>query len=137
MSTLNPIVYIIDDDGIVVGAEHEFSQISNLVIVHDLSGFNPAIGQPAFSLSGVAFLKTIITQIRSSNLSIKTIKLTPRAGGVDIAISRQDYYVKFFMGGDPVIQAGQYLAARHQFTKKHIQPRQYLDVRVPGKIFYK
>jgi hypothetical protein len=34
-------------------------------------------------------------------------------------------------------QAGQFLATRNQFNDTNTQPAEYLDVRVPGKVFYK
>jgi len=41
------------------------------------------------------------------------------------------------MGGDALVQTGQFLAARKEFDISKKQPPEYLDVRVSGKIFYK
>jgi hypothetical protein len=63
--------------------------------------------------------------------------LPPKAQELDLRASDQSYYVKFYLGGDAMIQTGQYLAARQKFAQTKQQPGEYLDVRVSGKIFYK
>jgi hypothetical protein len=63
--------------------------------------------------------------------------LPSTAEELDIHTPDRPYYVKFYLAGDALLQTGQYLASRHQFDTTNSQPAEYLDVRIPGKIFYK
>jgi hypothetical protein len=77
-----------------------------------------------------------LAQTRRAGVPIKSLTFPPLAQELDLATEDQPYFVKFYLGGDPLVQAGTFLAARHQFSSG-VKPSVYLDVRVPGKIFYK
>jgi len=89
------------------------------------------------SASSAKFINTVIAQSKRANVPIVSFVLPNTAQEVDLRTSDKPYYVKFYLGGDALIQTGQFLAARHQFDATNSQPSEYLDVRVAGKIFYR
>lgn len=129
--------YIVDRAGIVVGQKSEFNHMAKLPSINDRSRFKTQTGQSAFSSSGVYFINQLSAQLGKAKLEVDSIELPARAQQLNLRVVGQAYYVKFYLSGDPLVQIGQYLAARQHFKRSHIQPRQYLDVRVPGKLYYR
>ncbi len=135
--TSNGGVYIVNHQGRVVGKLTEFPNIRDLVKVNDQSGFNVQIGKHAISASGADFISQLIEQAHRAKVPIKDITLPPKAQELDLTTSDRNYYAKFILNADASQQIGQYFAARHQFDQTNSQPTEYLDVRIPGRIFYK
>jgi hypothetical protein len=131
------IGYIVSSSGVVVAKSTTLPNIKKLMIVDDQSGFNIRIGQPALSANATAFINTIIAECRHYKIPIASLILPATPEELDLRTTDQPYFVKFYLGGDVLDETGQFLAARAQFIKTSKTPSQYLDVRVPGKIFYK
>jgi hypothetical protein len=128
---------VIDAKGTVIGPVADFTSIKNLPLVYDETGFGARKGEAALSRSDVNFILTVIAQAKKNKVPIKSLTFPKSAQELDLRTADKPYYVKFYLGGDPLLQSGQLLAARHQFEQSDKQPKQYLDVRVAGKIFYK
>ena len=129
--------YIVDRAGIAVGSELRLPAVKNLPLVDDQSGYKISVGSQVLSIGSVSFINQLVAQAKISKVTISNITLPPLAQELDLKTSDKPYYTKFFLGGDPSIQIGQFLAARHQFAANHQDPTQYLDVRVAGKIYFK
>lgn len=125
--------YIVDSQGVAVGKSQSYPSINNLTTVIDRSGFRAGDGQQVMSADSVKFITTLTAQLRQAKVPVASITLPPLAQQLELRTKDKPYFVKFYLGGDPLQQAGQFLAIRHSDT----QPTQYLDVRVPGKVFYK
>jgi cell division septal protein FtsQ len=130
-------LYVIDSQGYVVDKSVNLPAIKSLLTLSDQSGFAITVGQAAMSSADVSFINTLAAQAKHANASISSMTLPALAQELDLRTSDRGYYVKFFLGGDVLQQTGQFLAARHNFDQTGNQPAQYLDVRVPGKIYYK
>jgi hypothetical protein len=129
--------YIIDSQGTAVARPAQLPNLKNLVILTDQSGYNSQVGKQVLSSEAVSFIMYVADQAKSSGVKISSLTLPPLAQEFDLRAAGQPYFVKFYLGGDAKLQVGQYLAARSQFNRSGQGPAEYLDVRVPGKIFYK
>lgn len=129
--------FIVDSQGIVVAKTTDLPKLHALVNLIDQSGYPAVIGQPVIGSSAVDFINIVTKQSTRAKVPISSLSLPPLAQELDLRTSDAPYYVKFYLGGDALTQAGQFLAARHQFAQSHQSPAEYLDVRVSGKIFYK
>ena len=129
--------YIVDSQGVAVTKKADAPQIAGLLVVIDQTGFNTQIGRQIISAAEVNFINTLLAQTKRAKVPIASLTLPPLAQELDLRTSDQGYFAKFYLGGDALVQSGQFLAARHQFEQANSQPSQYLDVRVPGKIYYK
>lgn len=125
--------YIVDSQGVAVGKSQSYPSIKNLSVVTDRSGFNAQEARQVMSAASVKFITVLITQLQHAKVPVASITLPPSAQQLELRTKDKSYFVKFYLGGDPLQQVGQLLAIRHSNT----QPAQYLDVRVPGKVFYK
>jgi hypothetical protein len=70
-------------------------------------------------------------------MQIESLTLPSGLSELDVRIKGQGYYVKFNLLGDGREEAGAYLALKSHLDAGHITPRQYIDVRVEGKGYYK
>jgi hypothetical protein len=128
---------VIDSKGTVVGPASNFQSVKNLPLITDESGFEAGIGHSVLSLTDVHFILTVIAQAKQAKVPFSSLTLPKLAQEVDLRTADRNYFVKFYLGGDALTQSGQFLAARRHFDKTDKHPRQYLDVRVSGKIYYK
>ena len=137
MLSSNSKTYILDADGVVVGTAANFSQIKNLPSLSDQSGLSVQPGQRLLSSDEVGFINQVLAGAKRAKVNVASAILPARGQELDIKTSDQPYTVKFYLGGNATQQVGQFLAARHRFASSKDQPKEYLDVRINGKIYYK
>ncbi|MDO8591326.1 MAG: hypothetical protein Q7R60_00130 [bacterium] len=130
-------LYVVGSNGVVAGLSSQFAGASKLPSVIDQSGFVAAPGKQVLGTEVIAFINTLIAQCQHAGIEVESLTLPATSQEIDLRVQNQLYYVKFYLGGDALNQAGQYLAAKHKFDSDNSQPQQYLDVRVAGKVYYK
>jgi hypothetical protein len=128
--------YAVTTQGVAVNGSGHFDS-KHLTVVEDQSGFSTKAGQQVMSTASVKFIEDLLKQLERANVKVSGLILPPKAQELDLRTIDKSYYVKFYLGGDVLQQTGQFLAARQQFDKDGTQPSEYLDVRVPGKIYFK
>jgi hypothetical protein len=133
----NGHLYLIDAEGRAVSANVTSEGYKELPIITDQTGYDVSTGKQVLSSGNVSFINTVLAQSKHASVPIGSLTLPPKAQDLYVKPADRPYYVKFFLGGDPLSQSGQFLAAHHQFDTAGGQPSEYIDVRVPGKIFYK
>ncbi len=130
-------LYVVGSNGVVAGLSSQLAGASKLPSVIDQSGFGAAPGKQVMGTEVIAFINTVLAQCQHAGVKVQSLTLPAAAQELDLRAENQPYFVKFYLGGDVLLQAGQYLAAKHKFDAENSQPQQYLDVRVIGKVFYK
>ena len=130
-------LYVVGSNGVVTGLSSRLAGASKLPDVIDQSGFAAAPGKQVLGTEAIAFINTLLTQCQRAGVKVQSLTLPATAQELDLRVQNQPYFVKFYLGGDSLNQAGQYLAAKHKFDSEDLQPEQYLDVRVAGKIYYR
>lgn len=133
----NNNLYVVGSNGVVAGLSSQLAGASLLPSVIDQSGFEAAPGKQVLGTEAIAFINTVLAQCQRAGVKVQSLTLPAAAQELDLRAQNQPYFVKFYLGGDALNQAGQYLAAKHKFDSEGSQPEQYLDVRVAGKIYYK
>ncbi len=133
----NNNLYVVGSNGVVAGLSSQLAGASKLPNVIDQSGFTAAPGKQVLGTESIDFINTLLAQCRHAGIKVQSLTLPAAAQELDLRAENQPYFVKFYLGGDALNQAGQYLAAKHKFDSEGSQPEQYLDVRVAGKIYYK
>lgn len=129
--------YVISSEGVAVGQAAEFAGIKNMTKITDDSGFQIKQGARVLNSNEIGFINELLAQCKRAGVPVASLTLPARAEELDLRTADKSYYVKFYLGGNSLIQSGQFLAARHQFASTHQEPSDYLDVRIEGKIFYK
>ena len=129
----NGQVYGIDSGGFLIGSS---GVTDALPLVVDESGFVPELGKQILPQSTMTSITTITTQLAATPTPVSRIVLqssTPYE--LTAYLEGKGYRVKFNMKADAMQQSGALIA-----TLKHlgdIQPSEYIDVRVPGRVYYK
>lgn len=129
-------LYVVGSNGVVAGLSSQLAGASKLPTVIDQSGFEAEPGKQVLGTESITFINSLLAQAHHAGVKVQSLTLPAAAQELDLRAENQPYYVKFYLGGDSLIQVGQYLAAKHKFDSGNSQPEQYLDVRVAGKIYY-
>lgn len=109
----------------------------NLPVVTDETGFKVQIGQEAISDTSVKFIKTVVDQFTAKSLVIQSMKLSTTPYELDVQVRGLPYYIKFNLLSDPLYATGTYFATAKLFSPSNPVPTQYVDVRIPGRAYYK
>ena len=129
--------FIIDSQGRAVAEAYQLPQIKGLPTLNDQSGFAVTNGSRVLNAPTVTFIGQLIAQTKQAKIPLSSLVLPSAPQQLHIRIADQPYYVKFYLGGDPLQQIGQFIAARNRFNTTGVGPTEYLDVRVQGRVFYK
>ena len=130
-------LFVVGSNGVVAAKSAQLSSSAKLPTLIDQSGFEAAPGKQVLGTNSIDFINTLIAQIKYAKVDIGSLTLPAAPQELDLRAAGSSYFVKFDLNGDALLQAGQYLAAKHKFDAEGKGPGQYLDVRIPGKIFYK
>jgi len=130
---------VIDEHGrtIADAGDVESSILDKLPTLQDESSLSLERGSYALPKETVSFVMTVAAQLQEKKLEIQSIVLPAVANEMHIRLRNRPYYIKFNLRGDGRIQAGTLIATKGRLEADHITPRHYIDVRVPGKVFYK
>lgn len=130
-------LYIIGSNGVVINADNQQLASASLPSLIDQSDININPGTRIIGTETVSFINSLLAQCKFAKVNVASLTLPPDPHALELRAEGASYFVKFDLEEDPLIQAGQYLAAKNKFDSEGTQPSQYLDVRVSGKIYYK
>lgn len=125
--------YGIDANGFLIGSSGVTDVLPLLV---DESGLVPELGAQLLPKSTMNSIYTITTQLTASSTPVNYIVLqkdTPYE--LTVYLTGKGYRVRFNTKADAMQQSGALIA-----TLKHLdatQPKEYIDVRVPGRVYFK
>ena len=90
------------------------------------------------SSTDISFIKTVIAQLAAKQVIVSGLTLPVASREIDANIAGVGYIVKFnLQDGKALQQAGTFLATKGRLDSQSITPSQYIDVRVPGRAYYK
>ena len=132
-------IYLIGDSGRVLAKTSEIPGASKFDIptIKDSSNLDFKVGKGVVPSQDVTFITTVSKQLASKNISIQSITLPARAEALDVVVNGSTYTIKFNLLTDPRTAVGQYLAVRSKLERENITVKEYIDVRVEEKVFYK
>lgn len=106
-----------------------------LPVIHDETGEEIGIGKQLLPRNHVQFIETVVYQLDQNDVSVASILLpAQKAYEVNIRLKSKPYVLRFNLAEDPLQQSGAAVAAMKSITA--VTP-QYIDVRVPGRVYYK
>lgn len=130
--------YVVTNTGRIVSPITESESQPQVPQVNDAGGtaYNP--GEYGFAESSVQFIQELQNQFSAKKIAI--VSMTIPAGSIEelrVVPTGVGYSVRFDMTGEAVQQAGTYLAAREYLKENGLVPREYVDARTLGKVFFK
>lgn len=101
--------------------------------VQDATDTDISVGTAVLPEAQVRFLTGLYATLRAAKLPIESMILPSTAANqVDVRLEGKGYYLKFNLLTDPKQAVGSYLASKEKTAAK-----EYIDLRVPEKVFYK
>lgn len=124
--------YVLSAAGYITGR----GVASSLPTVIDETGEEVRVAKQLLPSSHVAFMQTVWYQLTQQGIQVDSLAL-PRgkAFEVDVRLKEKTYYLKFNVTEDAARQSGAAVAVMKQLGNG--TPKEYIDVRVPGKAYYK
>jgi hypothetical protein len=102
----------------------------------DQSHNMPHLGAQYLPSSTIDFVQTIAYQLNAAHMAASAFVLpTGSPYELDVRLSGQSYYVRCNLQADALTQSGAVVATVQQLGAA--LPQEYLDVRVPGRVYYK
>ncbi len=107
-------------------------------VVVDQSSVMPKLGAQYLPSSTIAFIQIVDYQLRSAHVAVSAFVLPPDSPyELDVRLSGQAYLLRFNLEESAQVQSGTAIATTQQLSAQGSLPKTYLDVRVPGRVYYK
>lgn len=132
--------FIIDTKGRVLAVTSEVDSYlwDDLPRVQDQSGLSSERGKIALTSEAVAFIREVSYQLKEKRIPVQSFVLpATSANELRVRVQGMPYFVRFDVRGEGRQQVGTYIAVKQRLEKDGAVPKQYIDVRVPEKAFYK
>lgn len=128
---------IVDSNGVVISEAALVSSAVKDVLprLQDESGLDIKVGFQVLTAETIAFIDNITQQLTAKGLVLDRLVLPKVANEIDIFVKDQNYFIRADITGDARLQMGAFLATRDKL--KDNLPKEYVDVRVEEKVFYK
>ncbi len=133
----NDRAYVLDDRGIVLMDAKDLKTSQKLMTVTDESGLDIQKGSAALSPEQVTYILSLRHQLTASKLSVSKIVLPAQPQQLNVYVDGLSFYGKFLFSTDSRVAAGSFIATKKQLDRSGQKPRQYIDARIPGRVFYK
>ncbi len=105
--------------------------------VTDQSGIPLSLDKPVLSHESIAFIRSIYDQLHSKQIGIQSMVLPSTANQLQVHLADRPYYVKFNFLTDARQQVGSFLAVKQKLETDRVTPKEYIDVRVEERAYYK
>jgi hypothetical protein len=139
LSTQSNGLYVLDGSGraLIAGTQAASLDRLKLPVVADESGLAIRTGKVALPKATVQFIDEVVYQLRQKDITITSLTLPAGTSELHVKMDGVGYFVKFNLYGDAREEAGALIALKQQLEKSKKTPKEYIDVRVEGRVYYK
>lgn len=132
-------MFVLDADGRALITGNQVLKLEELEIpvVTDESDVSIQVGSIALPRATVAFISEVVEQMRTKGVSASSLKLPIGTNELHVSLQGVGYYVKFNVHSSAREEAGVFLAVRDRLLAEKKTPREYIDVRVENKAYYR
>lgn len=133
-------LYYVDNKGKALVDTSRVESTNSVPTVQDDSVLNVDPGKSVLPQYQVSLIVQLNAELRAANLSVQSLTLSDKSvNQLDVRLVGQAYYIKVQMEQDSDIRqiVGAYLAVRKKLDADNTRPGEYVDVRIPEKVFYK
>jgi hypothetical protein len=107
--------------------------------VNDQTALQAQIGKQVVAQTDISFIELVTAQFQAHKINIQSMALPSTLRELDVYLTGLPYFVKFNLAdfANVNLQIGTFLATRNYLISNHITPTQYVDARIPSRVFYK
>ncbi len=132
--------YLINERGKVIYFDkNKVPNTLDIPIVYDKSNTaDVTLGSYIMTTSDVTFVKNLYYEAEQTSTPIQSIEFPVTSNELWVRFKGSEpIFTKFFTEGDVQVQFGAYKAIIMQLSEQGIAIKEYVDVRVEGRVFYK
>ncbi len=137
LATTSGAYYISSDGKPLVRVSDVVNPLSNVTTVTDETNLPVTVGQQILPADTVAFISAVIAQFKATNTPVQSVVLPLEANELQVRVSGEPYVVRFNTLEDARVQVGTFLAVKQRLQGSGVVPKEYIDVRVPERAYYK
>lgn len=131
--------YVVGTNGVALLNVRDGQNVSNLGLrtVNDESGVVIEPGKAALPQEQALFISTVVEQLEKQGLQVESLTIPSSPYDLNVKLVGASYYVKFNILEDPKQQAGSFIALKKKLDSDKVIPKEYIDVRVGERVFYR
>jgi hypothetical protein len=132
--------YLLNSEGTAIIKFNTIKDMNStkLVTLIDQSNSKVYLGKSFISSDSINFIQNIIYQYSKKGLMIQNMTLPNLPFEVDVQSRGESFTVKYNLLNSSSYQIGTYFSTEKYLKTNNLpMPSQYIDLRVPGKAFYK
>ncbi len=128
--------YLVNTEGYVI-AGNNGKAASTTPVVIDQSGIQPKVGSQALPYNDIRSIQLIVGELRDKKIAINSLVLPLAAQRLEVHLAGKSYYVKFSLHEKVQQQIGAYVAVQRKLDREGTKPKEYVDVRVADRVYYR
>lgn len=129
--------YISTDGKPLVKVSEVANPLSNMATLTDETNLPVTIGKQILPTDTVTFVTGVIKQLQATNTPIQSVTLPLEANELQIRVVGLPYVIRYNTLGDPRLETGTFLAVKKHLENSREEPKEYIDVRVDERAYYK
>lgn len=132
--------YILDSQGRALVRQSEVSKginLNSLIIVNDTSSQKIELNKILLTQQQINFIIEVVRQSEARKISPESINLAGGASQLNVKYKDADYFVKYSFFSDARQSSGAYFTIRDQLEQDNKIPREYIDLRIPERVYIK
>lgn len=130
--------YYVSDKGMpLVKVSDIANKPENIPTVTDETNLPIEAGKQVLPSDTVMFIAQLLAHLSSTKIAYESITLPLEANEVRVKPQGASYYIRLNALQDARTQVGTYLAVKNQLKESREQPKEYIDVRVEERAYYK
>jgi hypothetical protein len=137
LATTSGAYYISADGKPLVKVSEVENPLPNILTVTDETSLPITVGKQILPTDTVTFISSVIKQLQSTSTPVETISLPLEANELQVRITGQPYIVRYNTNQDARVQTGVFLAVKKRLEGSGQIPKEYIDVRVEERAYYK
>ncbi|MEK7153150.1 MAG: hypothetical protein AAB834_04330 [Patescibacteria group bacterium] len=132
-------MFLLDANGRALMPANQAPKLEGLRIpvVNDQSDVRVEAGRVVLPKAIVAFIDEIVGQHEAKSIKIISLALPPGTNELHVRLEGAGYLVKYNLHGDAREEAGSFLALKAHLEAERKTPKEYIDVRVENRAYYK
>ncbi|HYH75749.1 MAG TPA: hypothetical protein VD735_07380 [Candidatus Saccharimonadales bacterium] len=132
-------LYVLDSAGRALISGNQVPQLEELAIpvVTDQSNIQLSVGRIALPGATVRFIDEVVFQLTTKGIAIESLSLPAGTNELHVRPKGAGYIVKYNLYGNAREEAGAHIALKERLAKERKTPKEYVDVRVENRVYYK
>ena len=137
LATSGGAYYISADGTPLVRVADVANPLKDIATVSDETGLPVTVGKQVLPSETVEFISTVLAQLEATNTEVTAVTLPLEANELRLQLSNQPYVVRLNTLEDAKTQVGTLLAVKGRLEGNRDIPKEYIDVRVVERAYYK